>query len=302
MSSFDLHMHSNYSVDGEFTPKELIEIAKQANLTCVVLADHNSCEGVDTFIQCANKANITSFVGLEFSTSYENAEVHLLGYNFHHHQEYYSTLPAQMKALKWEAGRQLIHKFNARFGFDLEEKAIMDKTIEKDSDPYMEMAEIILHDSKYNTHPDLQPYMPGGSRCEPATVNLYWDFCVKGCDCFVPIPFPPIKDVIERIHKDGGIAILAHPWKTFYQKEDKIMELISYGLDGIEAYSNYHEDFHNSYYEDFCKKHHLLMTCGSDFHGKTKPKIKMGQYGYTKDNETEVLTSILHTILGKDEK
>jgi len=301
MSKFDLHMHSNYSVDGEFTPKELIEIAKKTNLKCAVLCDHNSSEGVDAFIQYAKEEKITAFVGLEFSTSYENGEVHVLGYNFNHHQDYYETLPSLMKELKWEAGRQLIHKFNERFNFDLDEKEIMDITRKNDSDPYMEMADIILQNPKYNTHKDLQPYMPGGHRCEPATVNIYWDFCVKGCDCFVPIPFPPIKETIERIHKDGGIAILAHPWKTFYQKEDKLEELIAYGIDGIEAYSNYHEDFHNEYYEEYCKKHNLLMTCGSDFHGKTKPKIKMGEYGYKKEDEDIILETALHYILGKEE-
>lgn len=296
MSIFDLHMHSHVSVDGEFTPKQLIEIAKEANITCAVLADHNSVEGVDAFMQCATENNILSFYGIECSTSYENAEVHVLGYNINHKNEYYQTLPNKLKELKWEAGRQIMHKFNERFGFDLSEDEVMGNTRKNDSDPFMEMTDIIFSNPKYYTHPDLKPYLPGGPRSEPVLANLYWDFCVKGCDCFVEVPYPPIKETIERIHKDGGIAILAHPWKTFYQKEDKLAEIISYGIDGIEAYSNYHEDFHNEYYDDFCKKHNLLMTCGSDFHGKTKPKIKMGQYGYKKDDEKEVLQTFINAI------
>lgn len=296
MSIFDLHMHSNHSVDGEFTPKQLIDIAKKANLQCVVLCDHNSCDGVDAFMYHAKEANIISFPGIEFSTSYEEAEVHLLGYNIDYNNSFYKALPVASQELKNETGRQLIHKFNARFNFDLDETYIMNRAKEEDSDPYLIMSELILNIPKYNQHKDLQPYLKGGARSEPATVNLYWDFCVKGCDCFVPIPFPSIKECIERIHNEGGLAILAHPWKTFYQKEDKLLELMEYGIDGIEAYSNYHEDYHNIYYDDFCKKHHLLMTCGSDFHGATKPKIKMGEYGYTKKDEPQVLQSLLKAL------
>lgn len=36
---------------------------------------------------------------------------------------------------------------------------------------------------------------------------------------------------------------------------------------------------HNRYYAEFAADHGLLITCGSDFHGKHKPSIRMGEYG-----------------------
>ena len=42
MNSFDLHMHSCYSNDGEFTPQELIHMAEEAHLTTIALSDHPS--------------------------------------------------------------------------------------------------------------------------------------------------------------------------------------------------------------------------------------------------------------------
>lgn len=38
MSWLDLHMHSNISTDGEFSPKELMELCSKANLKVVELA------------------------------------------------------------------------------------------------------------------------------------------------------------------------------------------------------------------------------------------------------------------------
>ena len=43
------------------------------------------------------------------------------------------------------------------------------------------------------------------------------------------------------------------------------------------------------YYEEFAKKHNLLITCGSDFHGKTKPSISLGHKGCKHPEEVETL-------------
>ena len=48
-------------------------------------------------------------------------------------------------------------------------------------------------------------------------------------------------------------------------------------------YSNYHTPDQNVYYEKLAKEYHLLITCGSDFHGEKKPSIQMGEYGLDKD-------------------
>ena len=38
MNEFDLHMHSCYSGDGQFTPEELIGIAKERGLKTIALS------------------------------------------------------------------------------------------------------------------------------------------------------------------------------------------------------------------------------------------------------------------------
>ncbi len=42
----DLHMHSYYSLDGEFSIKDLLALCQEQNLTTVSLTDHNSVRGV----------------------------------------------------------------------------------------------------------------------------------------------------------------------------------------------------------------------------------------------------------------
>lgn len=42
----DLHMHSLYSDDGEFTPKELVEMCRDKGIEIMAIADHNSVRAV----------------------------------------------------------------------------------------------------------------------------------------------------------------------------------------------------------------------------------------------------------------
>ena len=43
----DLHMHSKYSSDGEFTPEELVKQCYQAGIRIMAIADHNSVKAID---------------------------------------------------------------------------------------------------------------------------------------------------------------------------------------------------------------------------------------------------------------
>ena len=127
-------------------------------------------------------------------------------------------------------------------------------------------------------------------------MNFYWDMCSAGKPCYVRVEYPSLKDTVQRIHDAGGIAVLAHPWLNFYQKEERLQRALDEGIDGIEAYSNYHEAKHNRYYDAYCRRHGVLMSCGSDFHGKMKPKIRMGEYGYEKDDGEEILQAFLKRL------
>lgn len=62
MKNFDLHMHSNYSKDGELTPKELIAIAKEKELEVIALSDHDCMLGIDEMIEEGKKKEFVLFL------------------------------------------------------------------------------------------------------------------------------------------------------------------------------------------------------------------------------------------------
>jgi predicted metal-dependent phosphoesterase TrpH len=74
-----------------------------------------------------------------------------------------------------------------------------------------------------------------------------------------------VEQAIEEIRKQGGIAIIAHPyhWKKAFKDLEKYKNL----ADGIEAFnsrSQSKKENHKSI--DFAKKNNLAMTAGSDCH------------------------------------
>lgn len=296
MTNFDFHMHSHISGDGELTPTQLITLAKEAGLEYVALSDHNDMRGIDEMIKAGKQANIQVIPAIEFDTLFNDLEVHVLGYNIDYQLPYFKNLAAQLKKISNDAMHERITKLEAYYGVTLDEKAIMSEAEAKQMNPWFVLVDKMMSDPKNQDIPDFQDYLPGGKRSVPQAVNFYWDKCSAGSPVFVPVAYPSLKETVKIIHDAGGIAILAHPWKTFYQQDALLKQALDDGIDGIEVYSNYHEDFHNTYYEEYCRKHHVLMSCGSDFHGKIKPNIKIGEYGYHKDDGKTILDAFLNAL------
>ena len=82
------------------------------------------------------------------------------------------------------------------------------------------------------------------------------------------------KDVIEKINKAGGIAVLAHPACYFTSDFDAfVKDLVDMGLEGLEVYYLYRFlrkllNFRSiAEIETFADKYNLIKTGGTDTHG-----------------------------------
>lgn len=137
--------------------------------------------------------------------------------------------------------------------------------------------EVLLNDRRYLDHPLLKPYRQGGARSDNPFVNFYWDYYAQGKPCYTKIVYPSLEAVIALIKKHGGTVVLAHPGNNLKGKFEVFDEMVVLGLDGVEVFSNYHDELTVAYFYQAAKKHQLLITCGSDYHGKTKPAIELGE-------------------------
>lgn len=294
---FDLHMHSNYSSDGQYTCEELLDIASGLGLRLIALSDHNTNAGLDKMIALGKQKGIQVIPAIEFDTRLNGRDVHLLGYNIDYKQEYFNNISAKIKKLSLDALSERVKKLEAKFKIDID----LAKCIELagDGNPFFPIVESMLADPKAKDIEMLQPYLPNGSRSDLPVINFFWDCCGYGSDLFVSVDYPTFEKTVDIIHKAGGVAILAHPHSQFYQNEEMLQAAIDAKVDGLEAYSNYHDEAENLFFADFCRRNDLLITCGSDFHGMRKPHIKMGECGYYEDDEV-VLKPFLEALYGKN--
>ena len=72
-------MHSNFS-DGEFSPKELVGIARQNGVSILSLTDHDTFKGISELLHAAEVVGIFAFPGIEITVRYRGATLHLLAY------------------------------------------------------------------------------------------------------------------------------------------------------------------------------------------------------------------------------
>ena len=87
-----------------------------------------------------------------------------------------------------------------------------------------------------------------------------------------------MEEIIAIIHENHGVAVIAHPGVNLNGKEFLLDSILNLGIDGIEAFSSYHSLEQAQYYYRTAQENKIFVTCGSDYHGKTKPSIGIGQH------------------------
>lgn len=280
----DLHMHSLHSDDGDFTPSELVEKCHNAAITIMAIADHNNVKAIDEAIQKASDYNIKYIPATEIDCTYEGMNLHVVGYGIDYKQPIFNELEENILRQELECSLKKLELTNA-LGFEVTKEQLDELSANGVYTGEM-FAEVLLNDEKYNDHALLKPYRPGGERSDNPYVNFYWDYYAQGKPCYTKIVFPSLKETVEIINKHGGVAVLAHPGNNLKGKFEVFDDMVEVGIQGVEAFSNYHSKETCEYFYNKGREHNLLITCGSDYHGKTKPAIELGETRCFIDEQT----------------
>ena len=98
---------------------------------------------------------------------------------------------------------------------------------------------------------------------------------------------------IALAREAGGICVLAHPIQAAYPDYEELLDrLTQEGLEGIEVFYPSHSDEVVEYFYQMASRRHLLMTQGSDYHGKMRKKTRLGSEtrgeGYIRESVEEL--------------
>lgn len=279
----DLHMHSLYSDDGEFTPLELVEKCESAGIRIMAIADHNYVKAVEEGKRIAESKGMIFIPAIEIDCTYKGINLHVLGYNIDYTNPIFNSLGDNILKQELKCSEKKLELTNA-LGFELEKKQLDELSSNGVYTGEM-FAEALLKDPRYIDHELLKPYREGGERSDNPFVNFYWDYYAQGKPCYTEVKFPSMEETIKIINDNNGIAVLAHPGNNLKGKFEIFDEMVEKGIQGVEAFSSYHSADTVKYFLNKARELDILVTCGSDFHGKTKPAIFLGETQCTIDEK-----------------
>ncbi|MDL2302010.1 Cof-type HAD-IIB family hydrolase [Lachnospiraceae bacterium OttesenSCG-928-D06] len=264
MEAIDLHVHSIRS-DGTYTPTELVDYAMEKGLAAFALTDHDTIAGLDeaiTYAESLKKAGQNPplvIPGIEFSTKYQNREIHILGLFLD-----YKNPSVQEKLTMFLDSRTKRNKKMCKLlqehGFNISYEALLEE--------FPGAVITRAHFAKY-----LLP------KKYVKTIKEAFDSYI-GDDCPYYVPREKVTPV-EAIHltkEAGGIPILAHPFRYHLSEKDLEALIITFkeeGLVGIEGIYSSHTNDQERTLRKLSKKHNLLLSGGSDFHGTNKPGLDL---------------------------
>ncbi len=254
MKFADLHLHTIFS-DGTYTPQELISVSLKSGLSAIAVVDHDTTSGVEPAIKIGNERGIEVLAGVELSAEYEGLEVHILGYLIDYKNRRLIDTLEFLRKNRIERIYKIVDKLRS-----------IDIQLEADS-----VFDIAAGGTVGRLHVARAMLKAGliGSIAEAFRKYIGDKSPAYVCN----FKFSPVE-AIKLIKEAGGIPVLAHPYTI--NNDELIPRLVDDGLMGLEVYYSEHSQAMVNFYLGLAKKYNLLVTGGSDCHGKAKPEVKMG--------------------------
>jgi predicted metal-dependent phosphoesterase TrpH len=261
----DLHIHTTAS-DGTYTPAEVILRAQKLKLKAIAITDHDTVAGSSEALNSGIPPALDFLTGVEISAapppSYPHSgSFHLLGYSVRlNNTELNQTLEKLQKARKNRnpAIIDRLKKLDIQLTLDEVRQEVGEAQLGR---PHI--ARMMVKKGVVASIDEAFDKFLGVDK--PAYVDKYRVRCSKA---------------IDVILGSGGIPVLAHPGLLDYENEEQLDDLIGQlkkmGIKGIEVYYSEHNPDQTRLFAELARRHNLLMTGGTDFHGAIHPEIEMG--------------------------
>ena len=256
MGQADLHIHSTAS-DGRLTPAEVVKEAARRGLKFMSLADHDTVDGIAPAKEAAkNFPELKVIPGVEISTDIPEGEAHVLGYFIDY------------------ASRELEEKLDRFRNSRLKRAQGMVDKLDK-LDIHLDWPRVQqIAGASVMGRPHIALAMLEKGYID-SFKQAFTDYIGHDGPAYVEREKITPAEAVALIIKARGLAVLAHPF-TVNEPEAMIIELKAAGLAGIEAYYNNYTAEDVSRLVAIAKKHNLIATGGSDYHGLDSSETAIG--------------------------
>jgi len=245
--NIDLHIHSTAS-DGTLSPTQVVREAVQARLQVIALADHDTTDGVGEALSAARKEGGVDVVpAVEISAEHPRGDVHILGYFMDYESPAFQSFLRRPRSARPARIAEMCRKLTD-LGLAVTPEEVNEVAGGAASVGRPHLARVLLNKGYIDNMEDaFRLYLREG---KPAHVKRFKN---------------PARESIEQIHACGGISVIAHP--GLYDDPGLVDSLIDEGVMGIEVYCHDHDRARVEHYAQVARRHGLLITGGSDYHG-----------------------------------
>jgi predicted metal-dependent phosphoesterase TrpH len=263
--SIDLHIHTTAS-DGTFTPEQVVSHAHQLELKAIAITDHDTLAGSKEALRSGIPPSLGFLTGVEISSTPPpfypgSGSFHLLGYSIRLDDPKLNRTLEKLQQARKKRNPAIINRLN-----ELGISITLDEVRREAGQGQLgrpHIAQLMVKKGAVASIDEAFDRFLGTGK--PAYVDKQRVECVKA---------------IEIILSAGGVPVLAHPGLLDYKTENQLDELIGKlkktGIQGVEVFYSGHTPDQTRLYAELAKRHDLLMTGGSDFHGAIQPDIEMG--------------------------
>ncbi len=251
MATGDFHLHSTAS-DGIHSPRWVMETAAARGVRVLALTDHDTTGGLAEARAAADRLGLRLIPGMELSTDYGSADVHLLGYGFD-----IQSRPLQ-EFLAWQ--RQ------GRLGRVEKMVAIL-----RDNGMPIEVSRVfeIAGDATVGRPHVARALVEAG---HVATVKDAFDLWLgNGQPADVPREKLSPAEAVRLVHDNGGVVSIAHAVFIGEDYAEVVEQLAAWGADAIETYYKNYPPEVIEFHAAIAARLGLAMSGGSDYHGLGNP-------------------------------
>jgi predicted metal-dependent phosphoesterase TrpH len=252
--AIDLHTHSSVS-DGTESPAELVEAARSAGLGTIALTDHDSTAGWAEAAAAASATGLAVVPGMELSTNYGPASVHMLAYLFDPDDAVILRETARIRDGRLHRAERIVERISADYPITWGE--VLAQSVDGGTIGRPHIADALVARGHVS------------NRSAAFASILHWRSAYYE-KYYAPSPLEGVRMIVAA----GGVPVLAHPGtrgREWVIDEKTIRTLADAGLFGLEIH---HRDNTASGKErlfELAEKFDLQVTGSSDYHGEGKP-------------------------------
>ena len=247
---FDLHIHTTAS-DGTDSPEAVVALAAGKGFSIIAITDHDTMCGVPEAVAAGEKYGVRVIGGVEISAGGQT-EVHVRGYGVRDVERLEQTLTL-MRDKRAERMAGMVEKLRA-LGVDVtldEVTALSGGSVGRSHLARVLIDKGVVRDVR----------------------EAFAKYLSPGKPAYVEREKLGVQQAVRLIADCGGLPVIAHPGQNrgeSYWGRERFHALKAYGLRGIEVYHMAHGAAQAAAFERIARAENLLVTGGSDYHGKVK--------------------------------